>query len=343
MNLENNRTIFIILFVCISQSLASQGDNQFEFRQCLSYCFRNQCSSEYSSSSTSLSYKFLPHWNCRELCTYNCIQNATKLRRATGLSIFKYYGHWPFERHYSLEEPASTIFSLLNCIPHIIHFPISLSKSGAAYDRYYMTIWLQISPIISINAWICSTLYHAKKTPMSTLLDYVSALVLLSYSLWIACRRVISNTLTHSYITILFILSCLCVCYRIHSMIKGEVSYDSHMSLCICISIAHVIVWLYWCLVQYTKHRLKSNNKHILSSIYTCIICQIWFILSAMLELFDFPPIFYYLCDAHSLWHLATVPLGFLWYRFWSLDRKGVEGEGEGGEGVIYDDKNKDI
>jgi hypothetical protein len=51
-----------------------------------------------------------------------------------------------------------------------------------------------------------------------------------------------------------------------------------------------------------------------------CLVVQVWFSLAAMLEIFDFPPIMG-IFDAHSLWHAATIPLGFLWYRFWCRDR----------------------
>jgi hypothetical protein len=33
------------------------------------------------------------------------------------------------------------------------------------------------------------------------------------------------------------------------------------------------------------------------------------------LELFDFSPA-WGVFDAHSLWHMATIPLGAIWYRF---------------------------
>ena len=33
------------------------------------------------------------------------------------------------------------------------------------------------------------------------------------------------------------------------------------------------------------------------------------------LELLDFPPLFWTL-DAHALWHLSTVPIPLLWYRY---------------------------
>lgn len=36
---------------------------------------------------------------------------------------------------------------------------------------------------------------------------------------------------------------------------------------------------------------------------------------ASALEIFDFSP-WWRVIDAHSLWHLATVPLIFWWYRF---------------------------
>lgn len=35
----------------------------------------------------------------------------------------------------------------------------------------------------------------------------------------------------------------------------------------------------------------------------------------ALLELLDFPPLLWVL-DAHAVWHLSTVPVHFLFYRF---------------------------
>lgn len=35
----------------------------------------------------------------------------------------------------------------------------------------------------------------------------------------------------------------------------------------------------------------------------------------ALLELLDFPPLFWVL-DAHAVWHLSTVPVHFLFYRY---------------------------
>ena len=37
--------------------------------------------------------------------------------------------------------------------------------------------------------------------------------------------------------------------------------------------------------------------------------------LSVVLEIMDFPPVLYSSIDSHALWHLATVPVPFFWFR----------------------------
>lgn len=46
---------------------------------------------------------------------------------------------------------------------------------------------------------------------------------------------------------------------------------------------------------------------------------QVMFLSAALLEVFDFPPIWGHF-DAHSLWHACTAPLGFMWYAWWEED-----------------------
>ena len=47
--------------------------------------------------------------------------------------------------------------------------------------NYYMQPWLVLYYLIGINTWICSALFHARKTPQASLIDYISALLFLMY------------------------------------------------------------------------------------------------------------------------------------------------------------------
>lgn len=61
--------------------------------------------------------------------------------------------------------------------------------------------------------------------------------------------------------------------------------------------------WLIWYVLN---RKLKYSWK--------CLATIISIDLLLLLELGDFPPIFWTV-DAHALWHIGTIPLPFLWYR----------------------------
>lgn len=64
------------------------------------------------------------------------------------------------------------------------------------------------------------------------------------------------------------------------------------------------IGWIIWYMFQRKKR----------SYAWKILVFQLLAACSLLLELNDFPPIFWTF-DAHSLWHLSTVPLTFLLYR----------------------------
>lgn len=61
--------------------------------------------------------------------------------------------------------------------------------------------------------------------------------------------------------------------------------------------------------VAWSMPRLKSRPY-----VQWCIYTVVFAMMSMLLELWDFPPLFWAL-DAHALWHCVTSPLPFMWYR----------------------------
>jgi hypothetical protein len=96
------------------------------------------------------------------------------------------------------------------------------------------------------------------------------------------------------------------------------------MHTCIAIAVCTITLWLLWLFLggggggNVVGGKKVRQLPHPLNR-FRCLACQVAFAAASMLELFDFPPIWGIL-DAHSLWHLATVPLGFQWYEFWRQD-----------------------
>lgn len=62
--------------------------------------------------------------------------------------------------------------------------------------------------------------------------------------------------------------------------------------------------WLRWCL----------RNRPRLPHVWKCAAVVLLLQALALLELLDFPPLFWVL-DAHALWHIGTIPLNVLFYR----------------------------
>lgn len=84
----------------------------------------------------------------------------------------------------------------------------------------------------------------------------------------------------------------------------GTFDYDYNMKANVATGVISGIGWIIWYVFQ---RRRRSYAWKILAF-------QLLAACSLLLELNDFPPIFWTF-DAHSLWHLSTVPLTFLLYR----------------------------
>eukprot|EP01031_Cornospumella_fuschlensis_P038382 gene38382-46649_t len=219
----------------------------------------------------------------------------------SGLPPNKFFGHWPFIRWYGLEEPASAVFSALNAVSHIVFLCGGyLPLSPASSMRFYVNLYA----IIALNAWIASIMYHSQKTDLSSLYDYVSALLLLLYGCTVAYR-----------------------------LANGHVNHTQHMQVCIALLALSFTLYVLYSLLLLRK--AKSNRAY--TVIGWCFLTQIWLGGAGLLEVFDFPPLQYPLpltLDPHAMWHLLTIPLGLVWYKFWKEDailEKECSGAGDAG------------
>lgn len=70
----------------------------------------------------------------------------------------------------------------------------------------------------------------------------------------------------------------------------------------------NLLWWLCWC----------WSNRRTLPYWWKCGLVVVLMHALAMLELLDFPP-YLWVLDAHAIWHLSTVPVHFLFYRWGRL------------------------
>lgn len=177
-----------------------------------------------------------------------------------------------------------------------------------------------------MNAWVWSTVFHARDNAWTEKMDYFSAGLLILYSFYYAVRRIFYLKQTP------WILVCVCVvCYLAHviylSLIRFDYGYN--MLASVVVGVLQLLLWVCWSTRQYMvrlpQNDLTGNGNGGGASrrgfAYMAFVSVAGVGVAMALELLDFPPLARVL-DAHSLWHLSTIPLMVVWYRFVLADVK---------------------
>eukprot|EP01040_Poterioochromonas_malhamensis_P007602 gene7602-8208_t len=316
-------SFFVLLLISIfRRSNGSYGDYESTYQRCFQVCLyecdvdpRHLEDTRYPPLNTTS----IISWLCDDRCHYNCMDMVTSQRLLEKGAIFKYYGHWPFIRWFGFEEPASALFSALNSLSHLnwLYRVIFKSNNNKSSSNMYMRPWLVLYASISVNAWIASTYFHTKKHDFSIFYDYSSALLVLVSGLLLIIRRIGGKTMPYWSQALIAGGLFTYTFYRIGVMFykPQRISFQQHLHFCIGIAVITTILWIIWILYQY----IAVTGYSFVTSLKYAIIVQIWFVIASMFEIFDFPPI-YRTIDAHACWHALTIPLGFVFYRFWLLD-----------------------
>lgn len=175
--------------------------------------------------------------------------------------------------------------------------------------------------------------------PLTEKLDYFSAALAIMYALYYTVVRLFhfypTDTRSKPYL-VNFAWSSLCtVTYVAHVSyltLLPRFDYTYNIVFNITVGMIHNILWLAYALPRSVSmlHRFPHRSwSYRPSYANAAALFVILTILATSLELFDFPP-WRRVIDAHSLWHLATVPITVFWYKFlisdaldagWRVDR----------------------
>lgn len=157
---------------------------------------------------------------------------------------------------------------------------------------------------IAMNAWVWSIVFHTRDIELTELLDYTFAFSMVLATLWVTILRIFhKNSLSFKVI-----VSLVAIFYFLNHfayLTAKKFDYMYNMKANIVTGIISSVIWIIWYFVN--RKKKKYAWKIVLFVILTFA--------SLLLELKDFPPIFWAF-DAHSLWHLSTVPLTVLFYSF---------------------------
>lgn len=283
-------------------------------------------------------------WNCVLNCDYECQRIVTKERCKNNQEIYQFHGKWPFLRVFGIQELASVIFSIGNYMVHAIGIKKVLEAKRQADPMIkYEYIVLIICSFIAMFAWICSTVFHIRDSLVTERLDYfVAGLTVLSGFYGVFTRYFRLYLPNRKLQRVLFTIACiLAYTWHIYRLVDDWL-YTYNMQANITLGVLQNILWGFLCFDLYCKYYELENNglvykekrsNHLdyikpgrllipsfysrsfkLYSLYPLLLCVI-VIAGMSLEIFDFPPIFFDLVDAHSLWHLVTIiPAFYGWY-----------------------------
>uniref|UniRef100_A0A1I8B718 Post-GPI attachment to proteins factor 3 n=1 Tax=Meloidogyne hapla TaxID=6305 RepID=A0A1I8B718_MELHA len=263
-------------------------------------------------------------FKCRQKCIWNTVEHF----RISKKPIPKFNGKWPFipitikiKNIYlaTIQEPASMFFSLLNAFS--FWKMKQKIKKNIQNDWKHFNKWLGFGRI-GIITWIASILFHSCDHWITETFDYCAAFSLILYTFYISicfCFPLI-NSLYFEYFgrkqNILAIgLISFYLAYLKNIYSKPIFNYSFHMKCCILIGLLTGIIFLFWIFFEYLKGKKRFSIKIL---IITLIIS---FISASFDAFFDFPPIFW-IFDAHSFFHLFSIPIPILWAEFLCLEAK---------------------
>ncbi|CEH19399.1 Predicted membrane protein [Ceraceosorus bombacis] len=266
--------------------------------------------------------------------------------------MVQYHGKWVFIRFLGAQEPLSVIFSLLNLW---VHSKGVVQLRSQLPDLFPLKVIYILHALVSCNAWIWSAVFHARDKGWTEKLDYFSAGAVILSGLFFSICRLFRIPPSHPNFTLLARVCAGALAVHILYLSIGRFDYSYNMTANVLVGLAHTFLWLAYSLRpsafpgpndgvsssarsaangranEMPPNALSGNASSptpILSTIpppsssrTARIRLQVvvgLLVAATSLELLDFPPILRAL-DAHALWHLATVPLASMWYK-WLID-----------------------
>ncbi|KAK9889827.1 hypothetical protein WA026_007195 [Henosepilachna vigintioctopunctata] len=296
---------YILLFQVLKIVDASLGDQLESYRVCLYDCVNKDCDTDGYSNLKNEDYFSLSSffkWPCFGECKYICMWDTVNEFENAGMSIPQFYGKWPFVRYLGLQEPASTVFSLINLILHLKW--LRKFRTKVPNDCPLYGLW-HIFAIVCVHAWFWSVVFHARDTSLTEFMDYAGAFSIVLVHCYV---MVIRLTLKFGRFCCMLISLLFLMFYIKHALYlywASRIDYKYNMSLNLSIAIFTITTWLIW------AYWNRSNQPYVTN----CVIYVILTSLVALLEIIDRPPLFY-IFDSHSIWHFSTTFLIGTFYKF---------------------------
>ncbi|CAM9840948.1 unnamed protein product [Bubo scandiacus] len=283
---------------------ASQGDREPLYRECLGRCERQNCSGaalRHFRARQPL-YMGLTGWTCRDDCKYECMWLTVRLYVQGGHRVPQFHGKWPFSRFLFFQSrppPSPPSSTALASFVMLLRYKATVPPASPMYPTCVAFAW------VSLNALGSGPPFSTRGTTAVTeKLDYFCASAVVLHSVYLCCVRTLGLQ-RPALISIFRAFLLLFLACHISYLTLVRFDYGYNMAANAAIGLLNLAWWLRWCL----------RNRPRLPHVWKCAAVVLLLQALALLELLDFPPIFWVL-DAHALWHIGTIPLNVLFYSF---------------------------
>lgn len=230
-----------------------------------------------------------------------------RLASSPPLPVVQFHGKWPFRRLLGMQEPASVAFSLGNLWAHLHGRKKMRAHVPASYP---LRPWYDALAVVGVAAWTFSAVFHTRDFALTEQLDYFAAGASVLYGLYYTPIRVFRlDRPSPRRRSVLRAWSLLCVLmYLCHvAYLKGvRWDYTYNMAANVVAGMIQNVLWIWF---SYTKYKQTRRPWTVWPGVVVAFVITVM-----SLELFDFAPLWWTL-DAHSLWHLGTIPPTLLMYK----------------------------
>ena len=209
-----------------------------------------------------------------------------------------------FSRYLGMLEPASALasFGTFACTCVGFWWLMNHCHQASPFMWCYKTIML-----VNSFTWVSSTLFHIRDLTIFERMDYYGAFLTIFVPLfWFICRNFYVHFRAFCYSSLVMILCCFVADVFYMEFVKFDHSLHHHV--CTIIVIVELLLWVVWVMLSFKK---VPHSRYYLLVFGSVVVGPL------IAKYFEWHPPFGWVYDAHSLFHITTIPTPFFFW--WTL------------------------
>ena len=206
-----------------------------------------------------------------------------------------------------IEEPASAFLSVVAAAVHL-HQLLKFRRSASVdYPFYRATCVHSFGWIFTSVSAVLLHLHEDRPHFVHEKMDYYGVFVTLCVGVYLAVAHLMRLAPASASRHRAKVVACMVAVIFVLYMQLVHFNYGLHVALCGALMITMSLL--------YAAKYLQGSSDHARFFLHGSLVL----LLASPCEFFDFRPVFGHL-GGHALWHLAAIPVAFLWNAFFRAD-----------------------